>query len=84
MLEKLKFIPNETENHPICRLELVLKRLNTQLNEPTNQYSSPKLLSKRIRKCYYETLVTSVINSPLSPPSLKKWAKEIEYLLMFF
>ena len=31
---------------------------------------SPKLLGQRIRKRYYETLGTSVINSPLSPLSL--------------
>ena len=36
-----------------------LKRLNTQLNKPTNQNSEkkfPKLLSPRIRKRYCKTL----------------------------
>ena len=28
------------------------------------------MLSQRIRKCYYKTLGTSVINSPLSPLTL--------------
>ncbi len=41
---------------------------NPQHNEPINQ-SSPKLLNQRIRKCYYKTLGTSVINSPLFPIS---------------
>ena len=42
------------------------------LNEPTNQNSekSPKLLSLQIRKRCYNTLGTSVINSPMSPPAL--------------
>ena len=49
-----------------------LKRLDTLLNELTNQNSnkSPKLLSQRIRKRYNKTLRTSVINIPMSPPSL--------------
>ena len=52
-----------------------LKRLNTEVNESTNQNSliSPKLLNKRIRKCYYKTLGTSVIKSPMSPSSLFIW-----------
>ena len=43
-----------------------LKRLDTQLNELTNQNSikSPKLLSQLIRKRYYKILETSVINNP--------------------
>ena len=49
-----------------------LKRLNTQLYEPTNQNSKkvPKVVSQQIRKRYYKSLGTSVINSPLSPLSL--------------
>ena len=40
-----------------------LKRLDTQLNKPTNQNSkeSPKFLKQRIRKRYLKTLGTSVI-----------------------
>ena len=40
--------------------------------ETTNQNTlkSPKLLYQRMRKCYCKTLGTSVINSPLSSPSL--------------
>ena len=51
-----------------------LKRLNTQLSEPTNQNSikSPQSFLRslqRIRKHYHKTLGTKVINSPMSPPS---------------
>ena len=30
---------DDTQNYPICRLQLVLKYLDTQLNEPTIQNS---------------------------------------------
>ena len=67
MVGKLVQIPNyDTQNYSLCRLQLVV---DTQLNVPTNQ-KSPKLLSQRIRKRYCKTLRTSVINSPMSPPSL--------------
>ena len=46
---------------PSVDYNLWLKRLDTQLNELTNQI--PKLLSQRIRKRYNKTLGTSVINS---------------------
>ena len=51
-----------------------LKRLNTQLSEPTNQNSikSPQSFLRslqRIRKHYHKTLGTKVINIPMSPPS---------------
>ncbi len=46
-----------------------LKRLDTQLNEPTNQNLSPQLLSQRIRKGYYKTLETSVITAQCPLPS---------------
>ena len=52
-----------------------LKRLGTELNELTNKKfnkSKPKLLNQQIRKCYYKTLGTSVINSPMSPPFLDR------------
>ena len=47
-----------------------LKRLDTKLNESTNQNSLkvPKVLSQRISKRYYKTFGTSVINSPMLPP----------------
>ncbi len=37
-----------------------LKRLHNQLNKPTK---SPKLLSKKLRKYYYKTFGTTVINN---------------------
>ena len=40
MADKLLNFPNHgTKSYPICRLHLVVGRLNTQLNEPTNQNS---------------------------------------------
>ena len=69
MADKLMYIPNnDTQNYLLCRFQL--RRLDTQLNEPTGQIQqkSPKLLSQR--KLYCITLGTSVINSPLSTPSL--------------
>ena len=56
------YIPNDdAQNYPFSRLKLVVKRLHTQLNNPTNQNSlqSPKFLSERIRKLYYKTLGTT-------------------------
>ena len=46
-----------------------LKPLDTPLNEPTNQ-NSIKVSKKRISKRYHKFFKTSVINSPMSPPSL--------------
>ncbi len=47
-----------------------LRRLNTELYEPTNQNSSFKFLSQRNSKRYYKTLGNSVINNPMSSPFL--------------
>ena len=46
--------------------------MDTALNEPTNnfQYKSQRLLNQRIRKRYYTTLGTSVINSLMFTPSI--------------
>ena len=71
MDDKNKYISNDdTQNYPSCRLKLVVEMF--ELNESSNQNSrkSPKLLNQRIRKRYYETFGTSVINSLLFPPSL--------------
>ena len=50
MAVKLIYIPN-TQHYPFCRLKLVVERLDTQLNEPTNeiQIKVPRLLSKPIK-----------------------------------
>ena len=60
---------------PSVDYNLLLKRLDTQFNESTKQNSIKGLKAvdkKRIRKRYYITLGTSVINSLLSPPNLNK------------
>ena len=50
-----------------------LKRLDTKLNEPTNQNSIkvPKIVNQTNRKRYHLTLGTSVMNSPMSLPTQK-------------
>ena len=49
-----------------------LKRLDTQLNESTNQNSLkvPKVVKQTNKKTFLKILRTSVINSPLSPSFL--------------
>ena len=78
MADKLIYIPNDyTQITSFLDLIYCLKRLNTQLDKPTNRNSekkSPKMLSQ-IRKRYYKSLGTSVINSPLSPLSLQVMKK---------
>ena len=67
MTDKLMLTSNDvTQNYSFCRLQLV----NTQLNESINQnlIKVPKV--QRIRKRYHKTFVTSVMNSPIFPPSL--------------
>ena len=44
----------------------LLNRMDTQFYEPTNQKST-KMLSQQIRKRYYKTLGTVVLNSSMSP-----------------
>ena len=70
------YIPNnDTQNYPSVDNNYWLKgALDTQLNKPTNQNSIkfPRLLSQRITKRYYETLGTSVINRPISPPLMNE------------
>ena len=51
MADKFLFIPNDdTQNCPFCRFKL--KRLNTQLNKPTNQISVkvPKVVKQMNKK----------------------------------
>ena len=69
MADELMYIPNnDTQNYPYCRLQLVVRTLNLINQQIKIQLKSPKLLSQLIRKRYYKTLGTSVINSPM--PSL--------------
>ena len=67
------YIPNDnTQNYPFCILQL--KRLDTKLNETTNQnlIKVPKVVEQTNKKKLLKKLGTSVINSPKSPPSLAK------------
>ena len=53
MGDKLIYIPNDdTQNYSFCILQLVIKRLDTQFNESTNQNSLKvsKYISERKRK----------------------------------
>ena len=53
MANKLMFIPNDdTQNYPFCSKNYWLKRLNSQLNKPTNQKSlkNPKVVKPRNKK----------------------------------
>ena len=74
MADKLMYIPNDdTQNYLFCRLKLmVIKRLNTQLNESNNQNSPkvPKFGKPTNKKTFYKTFRTSAIKSPMSLPSL--------------
>ena len=68
MADKFMYIPNgDTQNYPFSRLQLVVETFVHSTSMKI--YQSPRLLSKRIRKRYHKTLGT-VINSPISPPSL--------------
>ena len=69
MADIFMYSPNDEKQITIYLYYIFrLKRLDIYLNEPTNQ-NSPQLLSRLIRKRYYKTLGTSLINSPMSPPS---------------
>ena len=37
MANKLIYILNYDTQYPFCRLQVVVKRLDTQINEPTNE-----------------------------------------------
>ena len=45
-----------------------MKRLDTKLNETTNKI--PKIVKPTNKKRHHKSLGTSVINSPMFPPSL--------------
>ena len=53
--------------------------MDTQINELTNQ-NSIKLLAQQMRKRYYKTLGTRVINIPTSSPSINIWT----FLISFY
>ena len=67
------YIPNDdTQNYPFSRLELVVHKFehSTKWTKQLKfKKNSSKILSEWIRKHYYKTLETSVINIPMSPMS---------------
>ena len=52
--------------------------MDTQLNEPTyhDSIKVPKVIKQTSKKCYYKTLRTSVINSPMPLP-FPPWEKQL-------
>ena len=72
MADKLMNIHNNNIITRSVDYNLWLQRLDTQLNNPTKQnlIIVPKVVEPTIRKRNYKTLRTSVINSPLSLPSM--------------
>ena len=75
MADKLMYIPNEdTQNYPVCILQLVVETLGTQLNELINKNSIIvfKFIKATNKEILLKTLGTSVINSPMSFPSRRK------------
>ena len=62
----------DKQNYPFCRLQLLVETFgHSTLNKLIKiQQESPKLSSQQIRKRYYNTLGTSLINSPMLPPSM--------------
>ena len=83
MANKKIYIPiDDTQNNP-CIIHTI-SSCNVRLYKPTKiQCKSPKFLSQQIRKTYYKTLGTSVINSPISPPSLAFACVELNRKLIF-
>ena len=57
--------------------------MDIQLNESTNQslIKVPKVAAQQIRKHYYKTLGTSIMNSPMSPSSLQSISPKVAKLL---
>ena len=68
MTDKLMYIPDDyTQNYPFCILQLVVET-----------FGHPTYSVNNLEKRYYKTLGTSVINSPVSPPSLiNNWPWEM-------
>ena len=70
MAYKFMYNPNYiTQNYLYFISKLVLDTFGHSIDKRANKnpIKVPKVLNLRIRKCYYNTLGTSVINSPLSP-----------------
>ena len=71
MADILMYIPNDDiQIYPFVDYNLWLKRLDTQLNKPTNQNSTKVPKDVKPKNKNNKTLGTSVIIIPMSPPSL--------------
>ena len=68
------YIPSDDTQNYSVDYNLWIKRLDTQLNEQTNQNSTKvhMIVKPTNKKSYFKTLGTSVINSPMSPTFLVK------------
>ena len=78
MADKLKYIPNndtksndEGQNYLFCRLKLMAETFEHSTNQVSLKLT--KVVKLGIKKRYYKTLGTSVINPQLSPPSLGEY-----------
>ena len=70
LADKLMYIPNDvTQNYPFCRLRLVVETFehSTKWINQLKFNKVPKIVKPMNTKRYYQTLGTSVINSPMSP-----------------
>ena len=82
MADKLMFISNDnTKNYPFCILHFVVETFGLLTNQNSIKFPKAKLLSQNLRKLpkilkqtikkmILITLGTSVINNPMSPPSM--------------
>ena len=69
MVSKFMYIPNDdTKSNPFGRIQLVVKKLDIKINEQINHnlIKVPKV----DKPTNHKPLGTSVINSPISPPSM--------------
>ena len=58
------YIPqNDTQIYPLDKLRLVVEKFKLNAWKNQNLLKSPKFLSQRIRKHYYKTFGTGIINS---------------------
>ncbi len=74
MTNKLMYIPNDTKKSPFLKLQLVVETLGYKLNESTNQNfkNAPKVIKLTNKNMLLKDFGESVINSPMSPPSLER------------
>ena len=76
MTDELIYVNDNTKNYPIGRLQLLAEKFGNSTNPSLIIVS--KVVTPINNKCYYRTLGTSAINSPMSPHSLNFLAQEME------